>query len=383
MKFETWLIHGIYWVRFNSIFCSESFILHAIMGWLRLVGSFKVEVSFAEYMQNIVSFLGLFCKETYSYKEPTNRSHTIPGVPCVINEPFHCICSESSCVLWSSIRFPGALCIAMESFHWIHINSDFFFFCCESSCVQFLIFGPPSNFHGPYVLSLHLLIEFVSIPFFILSSSSFMQLQAASFFLVESFHCICCESFCVEFFSLVLHSISIQFRGAPCIVVEFRGAPCIVVESSYWICVHSLFHFESFILYAITRSIMFNRWTFLLHLMWFFLRSISFFGPPFDFQGPYVLSWNLFIEFISIPIFFSVLSSFIQSPGALCLIVGSLQMFLLWFFFCSFYFFWFFIQSPGAPCFIEGSSHRLCCDYFFVPFFYGPFIQLSEAQCTS
>ena len=28
-------------------------------------------------MQNIVSFIGLFAKETYNFKEPTNRSHSI------------------------------------------------------------------------------------------------------------------------------------------------------------------------------------------------------------------------------------------------------------------------------------------------------------------
>jgi len=44
------------------------------MGWLRLVRSLKLQVSFAEYR--------LFCralkkKETYNFKEPTNRSHPI------------------------------------------------------------------------------------------------------------------------------------------------------------------------------------------------------------------------------------------------------------------------------------------------------------------
>ena len=45
------------------------------MGWLRLVRSLKLQVSFAEY-----SFLqGSFAKETYNFKEPTNISH--PGPP--------------------------------------------------------------------------------------------------------------------------------------------------------------------------------------------------------------------------------------------------------------------------------------------------------------
>ena len=29
-------------------------------------------------LQNIISFIGLFCKKTYDFKEPTNRSHPIP-----------------------------------------------------------------------------------------------------------------------------------------------------------------------------------------------------------------------------------------------------------------------------------------------------------------
>jgi len=45
-----------------------------IMGWLRLVGSLKSQVSFAEYR---LFFKGSFAKETYNFKEPTNRSHPI------------------------------------------------------------------------------------------------------------------------------------------------------------------------------------------------------------------------------------------------------------------------------------------------------------------
>jgi len=44
------------------------------MGWLRLVGSLKLQVTFAEYR---LFFKGSFAKETYNFKEPTNRSHPI------------------------------------------------------------------------------------------------------------------------------------------------------------------------------------------------------------------------------------------------------------------------------------------------------------------
>jgi len=44
------------------------------MGWLQLVGSFKLSVSFAKepYKRELYS-----AKETYNFKEPTNRSHPI------------------------------------------------------------------------------------------------------------------------------------------------------------------------------------------------------------------------------------------------------------------------------------------------------------------
>jgi len=44
------------------------------MGWLRLVGSLKLQVSFAKepYKKKLYS-----AKETYNLKEPTNRSHPI------------------------------------------------------------------------------------------------------------------------------------------------------------------------------------------------------------------------------------------------------------------------------------------------------------------
>jgi len=44
------------------------------MGWLRLVGSLKLQVSFAEYH---LFYRALFAEETYNLKKPTNRSHLI------------------------------------------------------------------------------------------------------------------------------------------------------------------------------------------------------------------------------------------------------------------------------------------------------------------
>jgi len=44
------------------------------MGWIRLVGSLTIRVSFAKdpYKRDLY-----FAKETYIFKEPTNRSHPI------------------------------------------------------------------------------------------------------------------------------------------------------------------------------------------------------------------------------------------------------------------------------------------------------------------
>ena len=44
------------------------------MGWLRLVRSFKLQGSFAEYN---LFYRSLLQRETYNFKEPTNRSHPI------------------------------------------------------------------------------------------------------------------------------------------------------------------------------------------------------------------------------------------------------------------------------------------------------------------
>jgi len=45
------------------------------MAWLRLVGSFKSWVSFAKEPYKA----DYSAKETYNFKEPTNRSHSIGG----------------------------------------------------------------------------------------------------------------------------------------------------------------------------------------------------------------------------------------------------------------------------------------------------------------
>jgi len=44
------------------------------MGWLRLVGSLTFYVSFAEYS---LFYRALLQKETYDFKEPSNRTHPI------------------------------------------------------------------------------------------------------------------------------------------------------------------------------------------------------------------------------------------------------------------------------------------------------------------
>ena len=60
----------------------------AAMGWLRLVGSLKLQVSFAKepYKKELYS-----AKETYNFKEPTNRSN--PIAPCPL---LHCFLSNIS-----------------------------------------------------------------------------------------------------------------------------------------------------------------------------------------------------------------------------------------------------------------------------------------------
>jgi len=45
------------------------------MEWLRLVGSLKLKVSFAEHSL----FYRALAKPTYNFKEPIHRSHPIPA----------------------------------------------------------------------------------------------------------------------------------------------------------------------------------------------------------------------------------------------------------------------------------------------------------------
>jgi len=53
---------------------------YILMGWLRLVGSWKLYVSFVKepYKRDLDS-----TKETYNLKEPTKRSHPIPKCACM------------------------------------------------------------------------------------------------------------------------------------------------------------------------------------------------------------------------------------------------------------------------------------------------------------
>jgi len=46
------------------------------MGWLRLVGSLKLYISFAEYR---LFYKALLAKETYNFMEPTSQSHPVSG----------------------------------------------------------------------------------------------------------------------------------------------------------------------------------------------------------------------------------------------------------------------------------------------------------------
>ena len=53
------------------------------MGWLRSVGSIKLQVSFAEYR---LLCRALFAKETYSFIEPINQGHPIPKLYILAKE---------------------------------------------------------------------------------------------------------------------------------------------------------------------------------------------------------------------------------------------------------------------------------------------------------
>jgi len=64
------------------------------MGWLRLVGSLKLLVS----LENIVSFIRLFCKRDLYFKEPT--CHPICKMcVCLVGVAVYIdVCSELQCV---------------------------------------------------------------------------------------------------------------------------------------------------------------------------------------------------------------------------------------------------------------------------------------------
>jgi len=61
----------------HEYICIRMFV-YVHIGWLRLAGSFKLWVSLAEYR---LFLQGSFAKETYNFKESTDRSH--PMCECV------------------------------------------------------------------------------------------------------------------------------------------------------------------------------------------------------------------------------------------------------------------------------------------------------------
>ena len=60
------------------------------IGWLRSVGSFKSQVSFAEYS---LFHMAVLAKETCNFKEPTSHSHSIAmsanPLPSALSMPCH------------------------------------------------------------------------------------------------------------------------------------------------------------------------------------------------------------------------------------------------------------------------------------------------------
>jgi len=82
------------------------------MGWLRLVGSLKLYVSFVEYrallqkrpmilrgllQKRPIILKSSFAKETHNFKEPTNRSHPIWKSQVLIRHSREYIMSGESC----------------------------------------------------------------------------------------------------------------------------------------------------------------------------------------------------------------------------------------------------------------------------------------------
>ena len=59
--------------------------------------------SYRSLLQNIVSFIGLFAKETHNFKEPTNRSHPLWMFSCV------CMCANKFSRAFSSVPARGSI----------------------------------------------------------------------------------------------------------------------------------------------------------------------------------------------------------------------------------------------------------------------------------
>ena len=68
------------------------------MGWLRLVASIKLQVSFAKYS---LFYRALLAKETYNFIEPTNRSHPI-CMPCLTR-----MCDMTHSYAWQDLHSSG------------------------------------------------------------------------------------------------------------------------------------------------------------------------------------------------------------------------------------------------------------------------------------
>jgi len=77
------------------------------MGWLRSVGSIKLQVSFAEYRL----FYRALLQKTYNFIDPTNQSHPIfvAGVLCVClflsDFMYVCVCVRVVGVVLSEFAF--------------------------------------------------------------------------------------------------------------------------------------------------------------------------------------------------------------------------------------------------------------------------------------
>jgi len=105
------------------------------MGWLRLVGSIKLQVSFAKYS---LFYRGLLQKETYDLIDPTNISHPV-----------------CTCVQWKTCI---AICahIVLEhitdaSFIWLFCKRDLSFckrdLCCDWCHLQLILLCYDTHTH--------------------------------------------------------------------------------------------------------------------------------------------------------------------------------------------------------------------------------------------